>query len=80
MEINTCIWTVDGREHDETVFDTGCGNRHEFIVGGITDNNYKFCPYCGKRIKEGGPDPYAIKEVDWSKVPEDVKENIRGQI
>jgi hypothetical protein len=56
MEINVCVWVDDSWEYDATVFDTGCNNRHKFIVGGIVDNDYKFCPYCGKRIKEVMPD------------------------
>jgi hypothetical protein len=33
-------------------YDTECGNTHYFSEGGISDNNYRFCPFCGKPIKE----------------------------
>lgn len=30
---------------------TECGNAHIFAYGNPTENDYKFCPYCGKKIK-----------------------------
>ena len=33
-------------------YDTECGDWHCFEVDGIKENKFKFCPYCGKRIKE----------------------------
>jgi hypothetical protein len=33
-------------------WDTSCGEAHCMIEGGIQENKYKFCPYCGKPIKE----------------------------
>jgi len=31
-------------------WETGCDNAHTFFDGGPTENKYRFCPYCGKRI------------------------------
>jgi len=50
MKIERCFWVEDYTE--EYVYDTDCDNRHEFIAGGINENGYKFCPYCGKKIKQ----------------------------
>jgi len=32
------------------VWETCCGNAHQFFVDGPAENKYWFCPYCGKRI------------------------------
>ena len=34
----------------EGIWETDCGNAHEFFVDGPVENGYKFCPYCGRRI------------------------------
>lgn len=34
---------------------TGCGNAHQFGDGGIHDNKYSHCPYCGGGIGEKTP-------------------------
>ena len=47
-----CIWGVIEDGHmDERDYATGCGK--EFIVesGTPEDNEFRFCPYCGKPIK-----------------------------
>ncbi len=44
-----CEW-----QHDE-IFDnyvTQCGETMWFISKGIKENGYKYCPYCGREIKE----------------------------
>lgn len=43
-----CAW----QEDEDGVYDTSCGNRFEFIEGGVADNNMTFCPYCGGTIDE----------------------------
>lgn len=45
----SCSWKPD----DDGVFDTGCDNKFFFAEGTPTDNEFKFCPYCGKHLKEG---------------------------
>jgi len=43
-------WECNWKEDDDGIFDTRCGNRHEFITGGPRDNHHDFCPYCGCKI------------------------------
>lgn len=31
-------------------YETSCGNMHTLSEGNISDNGYKFCPYCGCEI------------------------------
>lgn len=42
----SCVWQGDDN------WNTGCGNHFIIIDGGPTDNNMKYCCYCGKKIKE----------------------------
>jgi hypothetical protein len=42
-----CEWKDDGE-----CYLTGCGPAHYFAAGNVNENRYKFCPYCGKPIKE----------------------------
>ena len=46
--LGACVWTEDRETHE--VFDTTCGNRFEFNDQGPDENDFKFCPYCGKRL------------------------------
>ncbi len=39
-----CVWVQD----ENGVWETQCGNAHEFYDGGPSDNFYRYCPYCGK--------------------------------
>lgn len=45
----TCDWAFDDKH---CKYDTGCGNAHQFTVDGPKENNHKFCPYCGRKIRE----------------------------
>ena len=45
----SCAWKLDDVYG---MYETGCGNAFECIEGDIEENNFKFCPYCGGRIKE----------------------------
>lgn len=47
-EKGICVWTWD----TDGFFQTSCGNGFEFTTGNPGNNNYQFCPYCGKQIKE----------------------------
>ena len=44
-----CLWTFD--EHSES-YDTACNNKFVFMQDGLSENNFKFCPYCGGEIGE----------------------------
>lgn len=43
----SCIWEGEPFGGD---YKTKCGNRWQFIDGGIEDNNISYCPYCGRHI------------------------------
>ena len=43
-----CKWTED----DANEWDTMCGECFVFNDGGPEANNFLFCPYCGKELKE----------------------------
>lgn len=44
-----CEWVMC--DEDENVYNTACGNSEMLFDGSPIDNNYSFCPYCGKKIK-----------------------------
>ena len=47
---STCMWLAD----EDGVWETACDNRFEFSDGGPPENNFKFCPYCGKKLRVVG--------------------------
>jgi len=49
----TCQWELEIGEHD--IYHTSCGNAQIFICCNVEENNYKYCPYCGKPIKQVEP-------------------------
>ncbi len=44
-----CRWSYD--DWDDA-WQTECGDRHVFFADGPIENGYRFCPYCGREIKE----------------------------
>lgn len=46
---NMCEWRLCDEEAN--VYDTSCRNPHILIEGTPQENNYEYCPYCGKKIK-----------------------------
>ena len=48
-EARECKWKYDD-DHDK--YDTDCGRAFSFMVDTPKENDYLFCPGCGKRIKE----------------------------
>lgn len=46
---NVCKWRLCDEELN--VYDIRCRNPHILFKGTPKENNYKFCPYCGKKIK-----------------------------
>lgn len=46
----TCTWTLQ----DDGTYEIGCSPGQLIDQEAITDNHYKFCPWCGGRIKEEG--------------------------
>jgi hypothetical protein len=43
-----CTWSED----EDGLWWTACKEIHEFFDGTPIKNGYKFCPYCGKPLKE----------------------------
>lgn len=50
----TCEWIYVSEP--EYCYDTTCNNKVSFCEGMLVDNEYKFCPFCGKVIEELEPD------------------------
>lgn len=46
---DVCKWRLCDEELN--VYDIRCRNPHILFKGTPKENNYKFCPYCGKKIK-----------------------------
>lgn len=46
-----CAW----RAGEDGVWQSNCGEAHVFIDGGPRDNNYRYCPYCGRVIANMTP-------------------------
>jgi len=45
-----CIWIED----DDGVYQTSCLHSFEFMNGTPESNGIKFCPYCGKELRQAG--------------------------
>ena len=52
--MSECIWKEykEARTEDDGIYDTGCYNMFTIMEGNPKENNFKFCPYCGKPIRE----------------------------
>ena len=48
-----CEWYND--RYDDVMYET-CGPAFTFFEGGVASNEFKFCPYCGRPIKEVWPE------------------------
>ena len=46
---DVCEWRLCDEEAN--IYDTSCRNPHILIEGTPKENNYEYCPYCGKKIK-----------------------------
>ena len=44
---DVCKWTFD--EWTDS-WDTACGEKHQFMSDGPSENNHRHCPYCGRRL------------------------------
>ena len=45
---DVCEWRLCDEEAN--VYDTSCRNPHILIEGTPKENNYEYCPYCGRKI------------------------------
>ncbi len=46
-----CVWKYD---EDVNLWNTECGHKQYFLEEGIEENEYGYCPFCGKLILERG--------------------------
>lgn len=47
----SCEWKLEDSESN--LYVTECENRHLIFEGTPEENGYKYCPYCGRKIKRG---------------------------
>ena len=45
---DVCEWKYNNSEY---YFESSCDHLHIFMSDGPKENEYEFCPYCGKKIK-----------------------------
>ena len=45
-----CHWEWCTEDSDTPYQETGCDHTFVFTEGGIAENDFKFCPYCGGDI------------------------------
>jgi uncharacterized paraquat-inducible protein A len=53
MQKNTCQWKLSTEEWDDEIYETSCGEC--FMLNNpatLAQNNFKYCPSCGKEIEE----------------------------
>lgn len=48
--METCTWHLIEDNLDIDYYETECMNEFCFMEGNVVDNEFHFCPYCGKRI------------------------------
>ncbi len=46
-----CIWSQDGI--DNNIWSTSCGEYFTIDDGTPYQNDFKFCYFCGKKLKQG---------------------------
>lgn len=48
MHREGCEWAWQPRSNH---YETGCGDGFQFMNGGVEENNYNYCPHCGRKIE-----------------------------
>lgn len=49
-ESMSCTWRQFGPEDE--AWETDCGNAFSLVDGGPSENGMRFCPYCGRPLRE----------------------------
>ena len=57
-----CVWKAD-INFDDTVYDTECGHAFVFYDGGPAENEYIYCPSCGRMIDDKTEFPIGGNDV-----------------
>ena len=52
--MSECYWIEDMQPDGWVVWQTTCANMFEFTADGPDENNFKFCPYCGGKLRHTG--------------------------
>lgn len=53
MQNKNCIWTMDNTGfYESETWETSCGNAFIINEGKPSDNDMKYCCYCGKKLQE----------------------------
>lgn len=52
-----CLWTEEALWHGEATgsYATNCGENFAFVEGGIEENGFIYCPFCGGKVDENPP-------------------------
>jgi len=50
--LRECEWIEEDADSD--TFKTSCGQYFTMIGGSIPDNDFHYCAFCGKRLRERG--------------------------
>lgn len=50
--MSKCIWENTAEWDDDEYWECCGTNIFQFSEGGPKENHFKYCPYCGKEIKE----------------------------
>jgi hypothetical protein len=52
MPENVCEWMETKEDpFGDPLYSTGCGHLAQLIEGTPEENQFKFCPFCGKEIQ-----------------------------
>jgi len=50
--MNKCIWKEESGVDSDVTYSTSCDNMFTIMEGTPKDNDFKYCPYCGGKLKE----------------------------
>lgn len=62
-----CDWNGEPEAYGS--YTTQCGKDFVFNDDGAAENDFKFCPYCGKPINEVQPDDEGMLDDDGERRP-----------
>ena len=52
-KMDKCKWTYTN-DYDDSYYETGCDKAFVFFNDGPLENDFIYCPYCGKLVQEVG--------------------------
>lgn len=54
MAKKQCRWTLEASP-EYSIWETGCGDMFMFTEDGPSENDFRYCPFCGGVLKEDLP-------------------------